>query len=76
MRRVEQREMTPLSSAYGFATIVTLALVNHPWLLDQFAEEVASVEVQDSRSRPCSATSPEPSSTIPPSTGPISSTNC
>ena len=47
MRRVEQREMTPLSSAYGFATIVTLALVNHPWLLDQFAEEVASVEVQD-----------------------------
>src|SRR5680860_428824 len=46
-RRLERREMTPLSSAYGFATIVTLALVNHPWLLDQFAEEVASVEVHD-----------------------------
>ena len=46
-RRVEQREMTPLSSAYGFATIVTLALVNHPWLLDQFGEEVASVEIHD-----------------------------
>jgi DNA primase len=46
-RRVEQREMTPLSSAYGFATIVILALVNHPWLLDQFGEEVASVEIHD-----------------------------
>ena len=39
--------MTPLSSAYGFATIVILALVNHPWLLDGFAEEVASVEIHD-----------------------------
>ena len=46
-RSSEHREMTPLSSAYGFATIVTLALVNHPWLLDEFAEEVASVEIRD-----------------------------
>jgi len=45
-RKGARREITPLSSA-GFATIVTLALVNHPWLLDQFAEEVASVEVHD-----------------------------
>jgi len=45
-RRPERRDTTP-SSTYGFATIVTLALVNHPWLLDQFAEEAASVEVHD-----------------------------
>jgi len=45
-RKGARREITPLSSA-GFATIVTLALVNHPWLLDQFAEEVASVEIKD-----------------------------
>ena len=32
----------PLPSAYGFATVITLALVNHPWLLDRFAEEVAT----------------------------------
>ena len=38
---------TPAPSAYGFATIVTLALVNHPWLLDHFAEEVGSVEIRD-----------------------------
>jgi DNA primase len=43
----ERREITPPPSAYGFAIIVTLALVNHPWLLDHFAEEVASVEVRD-----------------------------
>jgi len=46
-RKPERREMTPPPSPYGFATIVTLALVNHPWLLDHFAEEVASVEVHD-----------------------------
>jgi DNA primase len=37
----------PPPTAYGFVTIVILALVNHPWLLDHFAEEVASVEVRD-----------------------------
>ena len=31
---------TPVPSSYGFATVITLALVNHPWLLDRFAEEV------------------------------------
>ncbi|MGH6736647.1 MAG: DNA primase [Methyloceanibacter sp.] len=41
------REKLPPPSVYGFAAIVTLALVNHPWLLDHFAEEVASVEVRD-----------------------------
>jgi len=46
-RRPERRETASPPSAYGFATIVTLALVNHPWLLDYFAEEVASVEVHD-----------------------------
>src|SRR5680860_191515 len=47
-RRAERRETPmPSSSAYSFTTIVTLALVNHPWLLDPFAEEAASVEVHD-----------------------------
>jgi DNA primase len=46
-RKPERRETAPPPSAYGFAIIVALALVNHPWLLDQFAEEVASVEVPD-----------------------------
>jgi DNA primase len=46
-RPAMRREMKSQPSAYGFATIVTLALVNHPWLLDHFAEEVASVEIRD-----------------------------
>ena len=46
-RKPPRREVLPPPSAYGFTTIVTLALVNHPWLLDHFAEEVASVEVRD-----------------------------
>ena len=46
-RQGERRETAVPPSAYGFAIIVTLALINHPWLLDQFAEEVASVEVRD-----------------------------
>jgi DNA primase len=37
----------PPPSAYGFAAIITLALVNHPRLLDRFAEEVASLEIKD-----------------------------
>ncbi|MGH6866290.1 MAG: DNA primase [Methyloceanibacter sp.] len=36
----------PLPSPYGFATIVILVLINHPWLLDHFAEEVASLEIE------------------------------
>ena len=47
LRTPERREVLPQPSAYGFAIIVTLALVNHPWLLDHFAEDVASVEVRD-----------------------------
>lgn len=39
----------PLPSAYGFATVITLALINHPWLLDRFAEEVATLEIRDRR---------------------------
>ena len=31
-------------SSQGFATTVILALANHPWLLDRFAEEVGSLE--------------------------------
>jgi DNA primase len=38
---------TKLPSAYGFAATVTLALVNHPWLLDHYAEEVARLEIRD-----------------------------
>ncbi len=38
---------TPLPSSYGFATVIILALVNHPFLLDRFAEEVAAVEIRD-----------------------------
>lgn len=40
-------EATPVPSSYGFATTITLALINHPWLLDRFAEEVASLEIRD-----------------------------
>ena len=39
----------PRPSAYGFATVITLALINHPWLLDRFAEEVATLEIRDRR---------------------------
>jgi DNA primase len=39
----------PRPSAYGFATVITLALINHPWLLDRFAEEVAALEIRDRR---------------------------
>lgn len=38
---------TPLPSAYGFATTITLALINHPWLLDHHGEEVAHLEIKD-----------------------------
>ena len=42
-----RREALPPPSAYGFAAIVILALVNHPSLLDRFAEEIANLEVRD-----------------------------
>ena len=48
-RPVAAARSTPLPSAYGFATVIALALVNHPWLLDRFAEEVASLEIRDKR---------------------------
>jgi len=38
---------TPVPSSFGFATVIILALVNHPWLLDRFAEEVVSVDIKD-----------------------------
>jgi DNA primase len=38
---------TPVPSARGFITVMTIALVNHPWLLDSFADEVASLEIRD-----------------------------
>ena len=38
---------TPLPSSYGFATVIILALVNHPWLLDRYAEEVAAIDIRD-----------------------------
>ncbi len=37
----------PPPSARGFVTAITLALANHPWLLDRFAEEVASLDIRD-----------------------------
>jgi len=39
----------PVPSSYGFATVLTLALVNHPWLLDRFADEVANIEIRDKK---------------------------
>jgi DNA primase len=46
-RAGERSGATPLPSPYGFATVITLALINHPWLLDRFAEEVATLEIRD-----------------------------
>src|SRR5581483_5630998 len=39
----------PPPSPRGFVIAITLALINHPYLLDRFAEEVASLEVGDKR---------------------------
>ncbi len=39
----------PPPSARGFVIAITLALINHPHLLDRFAEEVASLDVRDKR---------------------------
>ncbi len=39
----------PPPSPRGFAITITLALVNHPFLLDRFAEEIASLELRDKR---------------------------
>ncbi|MEZ5829243.1 MAG: DNA primase [Hyphomicrobiales bacterium] len=46
-RQAARREVVREPTAYGFAIIVTIALVNHPWLLDHFAEEVASLEIKN-----------------------------
>jgi DNA primase len=48
-RSTERSGATPLPSSYGFATVITLALINHPWLLDRYAEEVATLEIRDKR---------------------------
>ncbi|MEM8644348.1 MAG: DNA primase [Pseudomonadota bacterium] len=47
--KLSRRDVPPPPTAYGFGTMVALALVNHPWLLDQFAEEIASVDVPDKK---------------------------
>ncbi|HKA99708.1 MAG TPA: toprim domain-containing protein, partial [Methyloceanibacter sp.] len=39
----------PIQSPYGFATVITLALINHPWLIDRFAEEVSALDIRDRR---------------------------
>jgi DNA primase len=44
-----QSTAVPPPSPRGFATAITLSLVNHPYLLDRFAEEVASLEIRDKR---------------------------
>ena len=49
LRKAAHRDAVPPPTSYGFATIVTLALVNHPWLLDRFAEDVASFDVRDKK---------------------------
>jgi DNA primase len=41
--------LPPMPSSYGFATVIILALVNHPWLLAHFAEEVAHLEIRDKK---------------------------
>jgi DNA primase len=46
-RSIERTGPTPLPSARGFVTVIILALVNHPWLLDRFAEEVAMLDIGD-----------------------------
>jgi DNA primase len=46
-RSTERSGPTPLPSARGFVTVIILALINHPWLLDRFAEEVATLEIRD-----------------------------
>jgi DNA primase len=47
--RPARREALPPPTAYGFGTIVALALVNHPWLLDRYTEEIASIDVRDKK---------------------------
>jgi DNA primase len=38
---------TKMPSAHGFATVIILALINHPFLLDRFGEEVAHLDIRD-----------------------------
>jgi DNA primase len=42
-------EAVPPPSPRGFATAITLALVNHPYLLDRFGEEIARLEFRDKK---------------------------
>ncbi len=44
-----EKRTIPPPSPRGFVIAITLALINHPDLLDHFAEEVASLEVRDKR---------------------------
>ena len=46
-RSIERTGPIPLPSARGFVTVIILALVHHPRLLDRFAEEVATLEIRD-----------------------------
>ena len=48
-QRADRSRATPVPSSYGFATVITLALVNHPWLLDRFAEEVSALDIKDKK---------------------------
>ena len=48
-RQAGRAGATPIPSARGFITVMTIALVNHPWLLDRFADEVASLEIRDKK---------------------------
>ena len=48
-QRAGRSRATPVPSSYGFATVITLALVNHPWLLDRFAEEVSALDIKDKK---------------------------
>ncbi|MHA1134605.1 MAG: DNA primase [Alphaproteobacteria bacterium] len=49
VRMPVRREALPPPTPYGFATIVILALVNHPHLFDRFAEDIASFDVHDKK---------------------------
>jgi DNA primase len=49
VRKPARREAVPPPTPCGFATIVILALVNHPRLFDRFAEDVASFDVRDKK---------------------------
>src|SRR5581483_1522953 len=45
----QNRTIPPPPSPRGFIIAIALALINHPYLLDRFAEEVASLDIRDKR---------------------------